>query len=279
MKLFNRITIIGLGLIGGSLSLAIKEKHLAKEVIGVSRRRSTIQRALSLKIVDHATLNLKEGVKGSGLVILCTPVYKIVDIAERIAPLLKKGAILIDIGSTKKYITKKIEPILTEGTHFIGSHPLAGSEKSGVLSSDKNLFKGAVCILVKSARTNPQALAKIKRFWDGLGMKVIVMSPDAHDKIVSKISHLPHALAVSLVNSMDKTGLDLAAGGFRDTTRIASGEPELWKDIFLTNKDNLIKDIARFKKELAKIEYALKNDNKAVLLNLLNRAKVVRDSL
>ncbi len=277
--IFKRVTIIGLGLIGGSLALAIKEKKLAKEVVGVSRRKSTINQAIKNKIVNFATLDLEEGVKDSDFVIIAAPVFKIVEIAKRVAPFLKNGAILTDAGSTKRYIVEKIEKAGLKGAYFIGSHPIAGSERSGIKFADKGLFKGAYCILTETKNTNPKALLKIKRFWEELGMKVMVMPVETHDILLSKISHLPHAVAVSLVNSIGRKGIDIAAGGFKDTTRITSGEPELWRDIFFTNRENLIRDINILKKELSKIEAALKSNNSRNLLGLLNRAKSVRDSL
>lgn len=272
--MFNRVTIIGLGLIGGSLGLAIREKRLARKIVGISRRKSTIKQAVKNKVVDCATLNLKEGVKDSDLVIITTPVFKIVDIAKKIAPFLKKGAIVTDAGSTKKYI---VENIRLKDVDFIGSHPIAGSEKSGIKHADKDLFKGAYCVLTETKNRN--TLTKVRKFWAAMGMKVIMMSAKSHDKLFSKISHLPHAVAVSLVNAAAGRGLGLAAGGFKDTTRIASGEPELWKDIFLTNKSNLIKDIGILKKELSKIESALKSSNSQSLFRLLKKAKSIRDSL
>ena len=277
--MFKKITIIGLGLIGGSLALAIREKKLAKEIIGVSRRKSTIDRAVENKIVDFATLNLKDGVKGSDLVIIATPVLRIPDIAKRLAPFLRKDAILTDAGSTKRYIVKNIEKIGFKGVNFAGSHPIAGSEKSGIKSANKDLFKGTCCVLTKTKNTNPKIIARLKKFWGGLGMRVKVMSPEAHDRLLSNISHLPHAASVSLANSAGKDGLKLAAGGFKDMTRIASGELELWKDIFFTNKDNLIKDIKVLKKELSKMQMVLKNSDESGLLKLLGNAKAIRDSL
>ena len=293
--MFKRVTIIGLGLIGGSLALAIKEKRMAKEIVGVSRRPSTIRQALALKIVDQATLNVKEGIKGSDLVILATPVIKIIDIAREISGFLKKdlltltfsteerrkaeGVIITDVGSTKKKIVRTIESILPDTVNFVGSHPLAGSEKSGLTYMDKDLFKGAYCILTETKRTNPETLNKIKKFWNRLGLKVEIMSPQRHDRIISRLSHLPHAVSVALSNTCGKKDLQLAAGGFKDTTRIASGRPELWKDIFITNRKNIARDIRVLKKELSKIEIALKNNNSAQLLRLLNRAKDIRDSI
>jgi len=277
--MFKRVTIIGLGLIGGSLALAIKEKKLAKEVRGVSRRKSTIGFAAKNKIVDFATLDIEEGARDSDLLIIATPVLKIPAMAKAAAPFLKKGAIITDAGSTKARVSKDIKKAGLKGMNFIGSHPIAGSEKSGIRSADKDIFKGAKCVMTRTKDTEPGAFNKLKKFWTKLGMRVIEMSPDSHDKRLSKISHLPHALSVSLVNSVGKNDLKLAAKGFRDTTRIASGEPELWKDIFLTNKDNLIKDIKRVKKELSRIEAVLRKNDEKGLLRLLAKAKTVRDSL
>lgn len=279
-NMFKRITIIGLGLIGGSLGLAIKEKRLAKEVVGVSRRRVTIERALSSGIVDRATLDVKKGVASSDLVILSTSVSKIIDIAERISGFLSKGAIVTDTGSTKKDIVKNIESVFPETIDFVGSHPLAGSEKSGLGYADKDLFKGAYCILTKTNRTNQESLNKINRFWDRLDMKVEIMSPQRHDKVISRLSHLPHAVACGLSNTVAGIkDLYLAAGGFKDTTRVASGHPDLWKDIFFTNRDNIVRDIGMLKKELSKIEMALKNKDERRLLKLFNKAKLIRDSI
>lgn len=277
--MFKRVTIIGLGLIGGSLGLAIKEKKLAKEIVGVSRRQGTIQQALSFGAVDSVTLDLKKGIKGSDLVVLTAPVLKIIDITRRISPHLEKGAIVIDAGSTKETIVKAIESILPDGVDFVGSHPLAGSERSGVIYSNKDLFKGSHCILTKTACTNPMALNKIKRFWNRLGMEAEIMSPARHDKVVSRLSHLPHAASAGLSNACSKVDLHLAAGGFKDATRIASGSPELWKDVFITNRKNIVRDIKLLKKELSKIEKALiKNDSRG-LLRLLKKAKDIRDSV
>ncbi len=277
--MFKRVTIIGLGLIGGSLALAIKKQRLAKKIVGVSKRRSTIRKALSSKIVDSATLDVKKGIKGSDLVILATSVLKIIDIAKKISPQLSKGAILTDAGSTKKEIVDEIEKILPRGVSFVGSHPLAGSEKTGIDHINGRLFKGAYCILTKAKKTDIKTLNKVKRFWKALGMKVETMSPERHDKLFSRLSHLPHVTAAALMNACGKKELRLAAGGLKDTTRIASSKPELWKDIFTTNRKNILDDICLLKKELSKIENALKKNDSTRLLSLLKKAKTVRDSM
>lgn len=279
MKLFNRITIIGLGLIGGSLALAIKEKKLAKEIAGVSRRKSTIDFAIKNKIVDLATLDLKDGVKDSDLIVIATPVLKIFGIAKQVVPFLKKDAIFTDAGSTKGHIVKAIEGIGFQGVDFVGSHPIAGSEKSGIKSANKDLFKKSFCVLTKTKYTNPKAIERLKKFWGLLGMQVAVMSPEMHDRLLSEISHLPHAVSVSLVNSIGKEARKFAGSGFKDVTRIASGEPELWKDVFLTNRHNLMRDIEVIKGELSKMQIALRKNDEISLLKFLKRAKAIRDSL
>ena len=277
--MFKKITIIGLGLIGGSLALAVKKNKLAKKIIGVSRRKGTIDYAIKKGIVDSATLDLKKGVADSDFIIITTPVLKIVSIAKIVAPFLKKGAILTDAGSTKEYIVNNIEKLDLKGAYFAGSHPIAGSEKSGVRSADVNLFRGAYCIVTRTKDSNPKAVNKIKRFWAAIGMRVVELSPRTHDMIFSRVSHLPHASSVSLVNAIGRDSLDFASGGFKDSTRIASGEPELWRDIFLTNRKNLTRDIGALKKELSKIEIALKDNDRRELSKLLNKAKAARDSL
>ena len=277
--MFNKITIIGLGLIGGSLALAVKKNKLAKKIIGVSRRKGTIDYAIKKGIVDSATLDLKKGVADSDFIIITTPVLKIVSIAKIVALFLKKGAILTDAGSTKEYIVNNIEKLDLKGAYFAGSHPIAGSEKSGVRSADVNLFRGAYCIVTRTKDSNPKAVNKIKRFWAAIGMRVVELSPRTHDMIFSRVSHLPHASSVSLVNAIGRDSLDFASGGFKDSTRIASGEPELWRDIFLTNRKNLTRDIGALRKELSKIEIALKDNDRRELSKLLNKAKAARDSL
>ena len=277
--MFKRVTIIGLGLIGGSLGLAIKEKHIAREIVGLSRSESTVKRALSLGIIDRGAVSMEEAVEGSDLIILAAPVLKIIDSAKQIASFLGKGAIVTDAGSTKKDIVKNIERVLPRDVSFVGSHPIAGSEKSGLLYADKDLFKGAYCILTKTARTNLKALDKVKRLWTHLGMKVEIMSPERHDKIVTRLSHLPHAVSVGLSNMNGKRDLHLAGGGFRDTTRISSSNPELWRDIFITNRKNIIGGIRALKKELSKMEDSLKDNNSSQLLRLFRKAKTIRDSI
>lgn len=277
--MFNRIVIIGLGLIGGSLAMAIKRQGLANEIIGVSRRRSTIHKAKTLGIVDDAFLDVKRAVKDADLVILSLPVLKIIEIAEEISRFLSPGTLVTDVGSTKKEIVQHLDKIFSDNVNFVGSHPLAGSEKSGLMSADKELFKSAYCILTKTPKTDLNALNKIKRFWKKLGMKIVVMSPDRHDELLSGLSHLPHAVSVGLCNACANMDVHLSAGGFRDTTRIAGGNPEIWRDIFITNSYNIAKDIKRLKRELYKIEMALKNNNSEKLLHLFKSAKDVRDRI
>jgi len=277
--MFRRIAIIGLGLIGGSLGLAIKEKRLAKEVVGVSRRPSTMRHAIDIGAVDIVTRDLKKAVRGSDIVVICTPVLMVIEIAGRIKDYLEKTTILTDTGSTKSEIVKRIESMFSsKKVPFVGAHPIAGSEKSGIQYADKGLFKGSYCILTKTSRTDPSLVKIIKGLWRDVGMKVVVMGPEEHDNLLSRLSHLPHASSVALVNAISKKQINFTGRGLKDTTRIASSSPEMWADIFITNRDNISKDIKRFKQELSKIELALEKCDRSTLLALLKNAKTIRDS-
>lgn len=279
MKLFNRVTIIGLGLIGGSLGLAIKNHRLAKEVIGISRRTHTLTKALKIGAVDRVTLDARLGIKDADLVILATPVLKIPDIIKEISGGLKEGSIVIDVGSTKNFVVKEAEKSLPVNVNFVGCHPMAGSEKKGIDFARNDLFKGNHCILTRTKTTERDALLKIKNFWERLGMKVVIMSPTRHDRIVSSLSHLPHAVSVTLINTLRDFDLRLGSGGLRDTTRIAASDPELWVDIFLTNKKNILRDIGNFEKNLKALETALKKSDRIILYNFFKKAKAKREAM
>ncbi len=277
--MFKRITIIGLGLIGGSLGLSIKRHRFAREVVGVSRRRKTLTRALKIGAVDRVTLNSTEGIKDADLIILATPILKIIDIFKRIKENLKEGCIVIDVGSTKNFVSRKIEKEIPECVSYVGCHPMAGSEKKGIDFARSDLFKGNYCILTRTRDTQREALLKIRKFWEGLGMKVVIISPEKHDRIISSLSHLPHAVSVALINSLNNLELKLSSGGLRDTTRIAASDPELWRDIFLTNRKNILREIGNFEKSLKILKNLLKKSDKAGLFKFFHRAKVIRETI
>jgi len=281
MTRFNKIAIIGVGLIGGSIGLAIKKKHIAGRVVGFFRRSSTMKKALKCKAVDSGTMDIFEAVDGADLIILATPVHLIPQLAAKVIRIAKKGAIITDAGSTKGWIVAKIENLIKikSGVFFVGSHPMAGSEHAGVEFAKVGLFNGSPCIITKTSRTDNKALAKIIGFWNDIGTNVSVMDPSQHDRSVALISHLPHIVAFSLAGAVPVEELAYAAEGFKDTTRVASSDPMLWADIFFTNKRELIKSAKMFDKFYRRLIAALSKNDSFEMIKLLSQAKTNRDKL
>lgn len=281
MKQFNKITIIGVGLIGGSIGLAIKKRHAAKEVTGVFRRRETLKKALKYKAVDKAAMSVREGVKDADLIIVASPVSSIPVLIKEAARHARKGAVITDVGSTKKWIVDNVRRILKSrrSIYFVGSHPMAGSEHTGVEYASAGLLAGAPCIVTKDAKTDRPALKKIISFWASLGAKVKVMSPPAHDRSVSLISHLPHIVAFALAGAVPEKELPYAAEGFKDTTRIASSDPLIWADIFLTNRREMLEAGKAFERYYKGILKAVAAGNYSRTVSILKRAKAKRDKL
>lgn len=276
---FNKIAILGVGLIGGSIGLAVKKKGLAREIIGVCRHKSSLKVAKQIGAIDKGTLNYEDAVSGADLVILAMPVSQIVKIAKLIIPHLKKGCLVTDVGSTKTEIVQTIERSSAHGRFdFVGAHPLAGSEKRGVTQARADIFKGAICILTKTKRTKPVALKEISSFWKSLGCSVKVMSPQEHDRIVAFISHLPHLAASQLVKTA-KGALDFASTGFCDTTRIVASDTEIWTDIFLTNKKFLTEAVDNYIKNLQRIKKLIRKQDRKKLSTEFGELKTLRDGL
>jgi len=281
MVQFKKIAIIGVGLIGGSIGLAIRKRSLANEVVGVFRHESTLKRALRCNAVDKATMFVESGVKGADLIIVASPVHSIPKIVKMAAKYAKKGAIITDAGSTKAWIVSSVEKSLAKDrkVHFVGSHPMAGSEHAGVEFARADLFEKAPCIVTKTASTDRATLSRVIKFWGSLGAIVKVMSPASHDKSVSLISHLPHIVAFGLTGSVPLRELQYAAEGFKDTTRVASSDPELWADIFLTNKREILKAGRLFESYYKDILKAISKGDHKKTVGLLKRAKSKRDAL
>jgi len=279
MKQFDKIAIIGVGLIGGSIGLAVKKRKLAGEVVGVFRRRSTLKKALKHKAVDRGTMSVREGVFDADLIILATPVRSIAAAASQTVKYAKHGAIITDVGSTKGLIVNRIEDMLSKNRslNFIGSHPMAGSEKNSVEFARHDLLENAPCIVTRTGKTNAGSLEKIISFWKALGTKVRVMSPAEHDRGASLISHLPHIVAFALAGAVPSKDLALAAEGFKDTTRVASSDPVLWSDIFLTNKSQIMKACKVFEKYYGDILKAVAKGDYKTTVKLLKYAKSKRD--
>lgn len=275
MSTFNKVAIIGTGLIGGSLALAIKKRHLAKEIVGVSLHKESLNIALKRKIIDRGSLSL-EIIKGADLLILATPVEVIITQKEEIAKIITKECIVIDVGSTKEKIVASLEK---EFPNYLGAHPLAGSEKRGIAYADGAIFDNSLCILTPTKKTAKPVLEKIKNLWLRLGTRVVLLSPKKHDEVLSFVSHLPHVIAFSLINSIPENCLKFASGGLKSSTRISGSDAILWRDIFLSNPRNLLKAIGSFEKNLLKIKSLIRKNDKLALVNTLSKAKKKRDSL
>ena len=268
---FRKITIVGVGLLGGSIGLAARQRKLAHEVAGYVRRSASLKDCERSGAVDFATSDLLAAVSNSDLIILCTPLAQMAAITKQFLPALKRGAIVTDVGSVKADVVRELDSIIANaGAHFIGSHPMAGAEKTGVAAARKNLFENAVCVLTPTKKTNSSALKKLEQFWKSLGARVLKMDAVQHDLLVSRSSHLPHVVAATLAGLVlnpanPKPQAQLCATGFRDTTRIASGSPEMWRDIALANRKNISHSVDAFVGELKKFQLALKkSDGKAV---------------
>lgn len=279
MKPLNKIAIIGVGLIGGSVGLAVKRKKLAREIAGVCRHKQSLQRAERKGAIDRGALDYKDAVSGADLVILATPVNQIIKLAKKIIPYLKRGCLVTDAGSTKLEIVRSIEKAYArKHFHFVGAHPLAGSEKKGVIEARADLFEGAICILTRTGKTDSSALKKAAAFWSGIGCRTKVLTAQRHDKVVALISHLPHLAAAQLVKAA-KGNLDFASSGFCDTTRIASSGAEIWADIFLTNKKFITQAIDRYIKNLKIVKDLISRGDKARLSAEFKKIKTLRDAL
>jgi prephenate dehydrogenase len=249
---FNNVTIIGVGLIGGSLARVMKLKGLAGGITGAGRNRSTLETAIRIGVIDRMGQDSAHAVKDADLVVLASPVGTFKQIAREIGHHLKPGAILTDVGSVKGGLIKDIEESLAPGVHYVPAHPIAGREKSGVAESIDTLFQGRRCILTPTTRTDKKALEAVRDLWIAAGADVVVMDADLHDKVFAAVSHLPHVAAFAMMcavaelNTGTEDYLQFSGGGFRDFTRIAASSPEMWKDICLMNRDHLIKMIDRY---------------------------------
>ena len=277
MKRFGTIAIVGVGMIGGSIGLAVKKRRLAREVIGVFRRRSSLNKAIARRAADWGTLDVARGVSRADLVIIAADVGIIPALAKKASVHMRRGSVLTDVGSVKAGIVAALEKTLPRGVVFVGAHPMAGSEKTGVDHADADLFEGAVSIVTRTRRTDKRALREIVRFWRSLGARVVVMDPNLHDKRVSMVSHLPHVAALGLCLAQDEKDLAYAAGGFKDATRIASSDPEMWADILKANRAHVLVALDKLIAELGAVRRDLsRRDFRRVLLKI-ERAKAIRD--
>jgi prephenate dehydrogenase len=280
---FRKISIIGVGLLGGSLGLAVRKHKLAGEVAGYVRREASQRECERVGAVDYATTDLLAAVSNSNLVVLCTPLAQMPALAAQILPALKRGAIVTDVGSVKAEVVRELEVVFkNSGAHFVGAHPMAGGEKMGVLASRVDLYDNALCIITPSQKSNPGAVKKLTQFWRALGSRTVAMDAAEHDLLVSRSSHLPHVLAATLASfvldpKQPKLQAELCASGFRGTTRLASGSPEMWRDISLSNRKNIDRAVDGFIGELKKFQTMLRTEQPAGLEKFFATAKQRRD--
>lgn len=272
-----------MGLLGGSLGLALRKRRLAKRVVGYVRRDATVTECRRLRVAHEVTRDLAAAVADADLIILCTPLAQMRALVTQAAPHLKRGAIVTDVGSVKVSVVKELESLVTKaGGQFVGSHPMAGGERTGVRAARVDLFSGAACAITPTAKSSPAALRKVEQLWRDLGCRTLQMTPKLHDELVARSSHLPHVLAAQITRQV----LDpkhpaaqalLCAGGFRDTTRIASGSPEMWRDIVLANRRPLARELKRTLKEADRFLRALEDGDAGTIEAFFTEAKTLRD--
>jgi len=285
--LFNRVALLGLGLIGSSLARAMKATPgLAGEIVANARTEATLARVRELAIADRTELDPARAVAGADLVILCAPVGTYEALAQTIAPHLAPGAILSDVGSTKRSVIRDVGPHVPAGVHLVPAHPLAGTEHSGPDAGFADLFRGRWTILTPPPGTDEAAVAKLTRFWQAIGASVEAMDPDHHDRVLAIVSHLPHLLAFTICGTADDLAdesrsqvLKFAASGFRDFTRIAASDPVMWRDIFLNNKDALLEMLARFTEDAQAMARAVRWGDASYIEDKVERGRAIRKSL
>lgn len=275
----QNVAIQGVGLIGGSIAATLRALSFPGTIYGVGRNAERLAEAHDRGLIDEALTDIQEAAERADLVIICTPVDCIVENVREAAAAAKPGTLITDGGSVKGCICHPLATGLPEGVTFIGSHPLAGSEKQGFEHAKPNLFDDRVCVITPIKNTPPDQLSRLIRFWEALDMRIVEMDPDAHDLALAKTSHLPHLLASALCGGLSEDQRQLAATGFRDTTRVASGDPDLWQAIFLGNRDAMLQTLDQFGGLLEQYRTAIENDDAASLQNLLENAKRNRDGL
>ena len=280
---FRRVALIGIGLIGSSLAHAMRRKKLAGEITGFARSEATRAKARDMGLVDAVFPSPGGAVEDADLVILCSPVGTYAALAAEIAPALKPGAILTDVGSVKGAVVRDVEGHVPPGVHFIPGHPIAGTEQSGPESGFAELFINRWCILTPLPGADTQAVEKLSEFWRGCGSNVEIMTPEHHDLVLAITSHLPHLIAYNIVSTAadleevtSSEVIKYSAGGFRDFTRIAASDPTMWRDVFLNNKDAVLEMLGRFSEDLSALQRAIRWGDGDTLFNIFSRSRQIR---
>lgn len=282
--IFEKVAILGVGLIGGSIGMAAKRRGAARHVLGIGRTEAKLMRAKILGAIDAYSLDIEHAAAEADLLVICTPVQLVAPALERMAASLKPGAIVTDAGSTKREIVAACEAVIPADCYFVGGHPMAGSEQTGVDAARADLFVGATWALTPSAKTDLAALSRVTEFACALGARVEILAPEEHDQAVAVTSHLPHGIASALMmlaeDSQRRTGktFALTAGSFRDLTRIADSSPELWRDICLTNSDSLSEAITNLEKVLDELKSALQSRDAVAIQRFFEQSKAIRET-
>jgi cyclohexadieny/prephenate dehydrogenase len=281
--MFDRVALIGIGLIGSSLSHAMRRRGLAREIVGHARTEATRATALRLGLVGAAYATASEAAKGADLVILCAPVGVCGTLAREMSVALTPGAIVTDVGSVKSAVVRDCAPHIPAGAHFIPGHPIAGTEHSGPESGFATLFDNRWCVLTPDEKSDPAAVEKLKTFWEACGSNVEIMSAEHHDLVLGITSHVPHLIAYNIVNTAahlervtDSEVIKFSAGGFRDFTRIAASDPTMWRDVFLNNKEAVLEMLGRFSEDLTMLQRAIRFGDGDTLFRLFTEARAVR---
>ena len=285
--LFERLCLIGAGLIGGSLARAAREKGgIARCVVAQSRRPETLARVRELGFADAVEADPARAVEGADCVVLCVPVGAYAGVMERIAPHLAPGCVLTDVGSTKGSVLRDLLPLLPGGVHLVPAHPMAGTEHSGPDAGFATLFEGRYCILTPPEGTDPAAVERVAEMWRRCGSIVETMDAATHDKVVAIVSHLPHLIAFTICGTADdlaeetkESVLKFAASGFRDFTRIAASDPTMWRDVFLNNRQAVLEVLGRFNEDLSVLTRAVRNGDGTLLFDFFTRTRAIRHAI
>jgi len=284
--MFNKITIIGLGLIGSSIARAIKKNHLCKSLVAHDKSNIVLKKILKLKITNHIEPNLKKSVQDSDLVIICTPLGTYKNIVSVIKNYLKKTCILTDVGSAKIFVTNTVNKLINKNTIWIPAHPIAGTEQSGPEAGFADLFKNRWCIITPVSKKNPNSLKKLNNFWKKIGSKVQHMSAEHHDKVMAITSHIPHLIAYNIVGTAANLEQDTksevikyCASGFRDFTRIASSDPTMWRDIALNNRKQILHMLEKFNLDLSNLKRAIIKKDGNKLFKLFSKTRKIRQAI
>jgi prephenate dehydrogenase len=279
MKPLKTVAIVGVGLIGGAIGLALRERKLAERVVGIGRRQESLRIARRVGAVSNTTIDFDKGVAEAELVVVCTPVGRIVEDIRRAAEFCPEGTLITDAGSTKQKIVAAVGDNLPRGCRFLGSHPLAGSEKTGAAFATADLFEGRVAVLTPTKSTRAEDFDLLEDFWQSLGSVVVQMTPEEHDKALAVTSHLPHLAASALASIVPEKFFRLAGAGLLDTTRIAASDSELWLQIFVQNRENILTALEQFGSKLSALHAALRDGGEEEILKILTLAKKNRDAL